>query len=98
MNIKYVGMGVLNEDEKFKLKQLSERFYPKIKRKFKDPLLELILKKYNVAGKRSKISVHAKVLDPILRFSSEAFDWDIATAAHKAFNKLEKEMEHKAKN
>jgi len=95
MEIKYVGIRNLDEFENSKLKSIAERSYPKLGHLLKNPVLQIAIKKYNEAGKRCKISLHARVAAPNLRFSSGADDWEISKAAHKIFDKLEKEIEHK---
>ena len=66
MEIKYVGIRNLDEFENSKLKSIAERSYPKIERLIKDPVIQIAIKKHNEAGKRSKISLHARLAAPNL--------------------------------
>ena len=95
MAIKYVGIGSLEEADKFKLTKISEREFPKLTRHLPNGSLMLIIKKYSKTGKRHKYSLHAKIDDPDLKFKAESHEWDISKAAHKVFEKLEQEISHK---
>ena len=97
MALSYIGIKQLDETEKFTIKKLSERSYNKIERYIKNPIVRLNIKKNKVTGNRHKISINAIATGPHMRFASVADEWDIAIAAHKVFDKLEREIKHKIK-
>ena len=97
MEIQYYGLEHLDTLENAKIQKIAQRAYPKMERMVKNPFLRITIKKYNTTGKRSKISLHARIAAPSIICLSTAHDWDIARAAHKVFDKLEKEIEHKTK-
>ncbi|MFH1591953.1 MAG: hypothetical protein ABIB47_01150 [Candidatus Woesearchaeota archaeon] len=98
MNIKYIGIRGLDEQERFTLKKISETSYPKIGRLIENPLVFLTIKKQKIAGRRHRIIIDARVSAPNIRYSSWADEWDIAKATHRVFDKLEREIEHKIKD
>jgi len=96
MEIKTTGFDVLNEQDRKDFEKLSNEYSEKLLRKLKNiSSLAIHLKDYSKEGKRSKYSIHARVLAPTKRdFKAEAFDWDFKRTLHKVFKKLENEIEH----
>lgn len=92
MPLRFVGIRSLGEDDKFTLRRISERAYPKILRHIPNAELVLIVKLYEKTGHRKKFSVHSKLNDPKMKFRSEAFGWDIAEATHSCLGKLQREI------
>ncbi len=84
----------LDEKEKLELDKLSKEYYEKIKRELKkDFLLDIQVKVYDKGGKK-KYSLNVKAENSIV-FKSNSYDWNLAKAVHKAFNKIMSEIEHK---
>ena len=89
----------LNEEEKETLDRLLNEYYEKIKRELKkDIVVNLNLKIYEKGEKgekgKKKYSINLKVVNSVV-FKSDSYDYDLAKAVHKAFNKIMSEIEHK---
>ncbi len=99
-NIRYLGLKELDNFEINVIKDLAEKFYPKVDRDFKEAILTIDTKKYEVEGKRGKYSIHLKIDHPSIHnniLAAKQFDWDLATALHKTFDNLLNEIKHKFK-
>jgi len=89
----------LNEEEKETLDRLLNEYYEKIKRELKKEIVvNLNLKIYekckdNKRGKK-KYSLNLKIVNSVV-FKSDSYDYDLAKAVHKAFNKVMSEIEHR---
>ncbi len=57
--------------------------------------MTLHLDKYNETGKRTKFSVHGKLITNIGMFFAQDFAWDLTQAVRGVLNKLEKELKKK---
>jgi phage host-nuclease inhibitor protein Gam len=108
--IQYIGADQLTEGERIALNTLSAEYYDKIKRMLKNDIsLVIQIKEYKKAAprkkeelaeyqktKRKKYALHIRVLAPTRMFEEKhAADWDFARTLHKAFNNLEKEIQHR---
>lgn len=90
----------LDEKEKLELDKLVNEYYEKIKRELgEDFLLDMQVKVYSKCEKegkcgKKKYSLNVKVENSIV-IKSNAYDWNLAKAVHKALNKIMSEIEHK---
>lgn len=94
------GLGLLNEEEKWKLYREIETYKEKLKWKTKsDFTLKLVIKEYSKKvedknDKRKKYSIQAQLKGQTHTFEASAFDWDFHKVMHKIFTKLINEVEH----
>lgn len=97
--IQYIGIDQLDDTEKQVLDKLSAEYYEKIQRMLKNETSIVIhVKEYEKQGSRKKYSLHVRAIAPTVIFeSSNASDWDLARTLHKAFNDIEKQIEHRFK-
>ena len=72
----------------------------KIKRKLHNiTSLKVHLKTHKKEGARHKYSIHIQAIAPTIHFeSSNATDYDLASACHKAFKDLEFQIPHNFKD
>jgi len=101
MPIKINAKGVeLSDKESLELNTLVNEYYEKIKRELKKEIvIDLSLKVYEKCGKndecgKRKYSLNLKVVNSVV-FKSNSYDWNLAKAVHKTFNKIMSEIEHK---
>ena len=57
--------------------------------------MTLHLSKYNEAGRRTKFSVHGKLITNIGMFFAQDYAWDLTQAVRGVLQKLEKEVQKK---
>jgi len=98
MEIEFIGFKTLDEQHQSILNQISTKSVKRIKSKFPESKLIIIIKKYEKEGKGAKYSLNAKLENPRIKFAARSHDWDLAKAAHKIFYKLENEIHHKLKD
>ncbi len=93
--INYVGIEKLKPLEIKRVHELSQRYFSKFKRDFKDSNLTVTIKKYDSNGK-SKFSVHARLETPDSHniLLAKQADWDLSRALHKTFRNLENAINH----
>lgn len=97
--IQYIGLQNLEVVEKEMVEKLTAEYYNKIHRALKnDVSLKIHLKEYKKEGARHKYSLQVKAVAPTKLFESEVSDWDLASVLHKAFQNIEKEIEHTFKD
>ena len=100
MPIKINAKGVeLTDKESLELNAFVNEYYEKIKRELKKEIVvDLNIKIYEKCGKdkcsKRKYSLNLKVINSVV-FKSNSYDWNLAKAVHKAFNKIMSEIEHK---
>lgn len=95
-DIEFVGHKALNDKEKAELVRLSEEYAGKISRIAGISKIIVHIKTYAAKDekKRRKYSIHCKVQMPGQLFEGcKAHDWDIATALHKSFNDVIKQVQ-----
>lgn len=94
MPIQFTGIRKLSDSEVIEIRTLSKRYLEKLTRNYKNPTLKVHIKKEDQGGssdKRARYVIKAHLEDPSFRIASEAVEWDLASALHKAFQKLENE-------
>ena len=97
MPIQFIGLKSLSAEELTNLQRVTKTELPKIERILKNAKVIIDIKGYEKDGARAKFSLHARLECPSLLMTAEADSWEIATAAHKIFDKLVMEMQHKFK-
>lgn len=98
MEIKLIlekGIEKLDDENKRIFDKLCNEYSKKIERELKNTgLVEVLIKDYSREGKKSKFSIHVKVISSTRNFDAGASDWDFARTLHKSFNKVLNEIEH----
>lgn len=95
MEIQYIGLAVLDQEERSLLEESVLRHYQRAVEKSKMGFRVLIhCKMHHIEGRRKKYSLHLKALSPTIRFVTESVSWDLAVATRELFRKLEHEIEH----
>lgn len=97
MQVKFVGLQDLTQEEANLLSVLVEGYKIKIERDIQDFSLVVRVKKLSKTGKKHKYSIHTRISSPNTILVSQAFDWDFSRTIHKAMKKLENEIQHKFK-
>lgn len=98
MNIDYIKLKDLDENESSIVKKVTESLIKKIERGLEESVLVIHIKTHKAVGKGTKkYSIHARIDSPKVIVRAKAFDWDLAKAIHKLFAKLKNEIEHKFK-
>ncbi|MBS3071113.1 hypothetical protein J4407_02325 [Candidatus Pacearchaeota archaeon] len=97
MNLQTIGFDLIDENDKKDFDKIFEEYSERIQKKLKNiSSFTIHLKEYNKEGARKKFCVYIHILAPTrVAFKAEAFDWDFKRTLHKAFNKIEQEIEHK---
>ena len=93
--INYVGIKEITADEKQDLDVLLARLFPKLERKL--PAMSDVtihIKTYQKGGNRKKYSLHLRVCVGKKVFEAHHPDWDLRTAAHRAFNEMLSQLDH----
>ncbi len=94
--IKYVGIDELSIEENEMIKRLSEEYLPKIERAIRtDVSLVVHVKTHHETGKRKQYEFIVRTISTAKTFEASCSEWDLAGSLHKAFQKLEKEIEHR---
>ncbi len=95
--IQFVGVSDLPAEEQEVVQRLTTEHYEKIKRKLHNLTnMTVHVKCYQKEGNRKKYSMHVKVVAPTQIFdSSNADDWELPRALHKAFTDIKHQIEHK---
>lgn len=98
--IQYVGLGDLPEEARFDIEQICKDYHKKIKRKIKNEASMVVHVKCHgdvdgESSKRLKYSVHLRLKAATRHLESEAFDFDIRAAGHRAYEALLSEIEHR---
>ncbi len=95
--IQYVGLHELDDAERAQLGKLTAEYQSKVKRITQDNTsITIHIKKMRKNGKEKKqhkYSITIKAISPASRFRASENDWNLNTAIHGAFLKLEKEAE-----
>ena len=96
MIIQYKNLDELKLGEKGIVRQVTEKYAARIERSFpqEDATLVVHIKDYSPLGERIKYSVHVRVTK-ISGLSAQAVGWDLHKATRLAFEKLQKEIEHR---
>lgn len=89
MGISFIGLKNFNVLEMESIKSISETYYSKILRDFKEGNLIVNAKKFVKAGERSKYSVHLRIQNPSMILNATDADWELPRALHKAFTNLQ---------
>ncbi len=96
VDIKYLGMEDLNEEEQNLTKQLSEEYFERIQRDLKNELCLIAhIKVMNTGGERKEFSISVRTEAPLQIIEASEEDWNLEVGLHKAYKKLEKEIQHK---
>lgn len=95
--IQFVGISVLSADEQALISQITTENYGKIKRELQNIInMTVHVKCYQKEGNRKKYSMHVKVAAPTRVFdSSNADDWELPKALHKAFDSIKHQIQHR---
>ena len=94
--IQIVGIKELDDKERSTVNKLANRYYEKIIRDINNEgSITIVIKTHGKGGKQRKYGVHIKLSAPTRIFeSTKAIDWDLARTMHKAFNDMEKQIQH----
>ncbi len=92
--IYYTGLKKLSKLSQARVKEIIEREHTKFSYKAKGNL-RVNIKEYTKGGKRKKYSVHIKAEGPFKITGTEASDWDLRRATHKAVRNIQRAIEHK---
>ncbi|MBI3623167.1 HPF/RaiA family ribosome-associated protein [Candidatus Pacearchaeota archaeon] len=94
--IEIAGLDLLSESEKAEYNRLIEEGFKKLKRKLKESSrLKIHIKVYSPEGNKRKFSLDFDLFFGSSHFHADSVDWDFVKAIHKAFEKLENQIEHK---
>ncbi len=95
--IQFIGVSDLPAEEQAVVNTLTTEGYEKIKRKLHNIVnMSVHVKCYQKEGNKKKYSLHVKVAAPTQVFdSSNADDWELPRAVHKAFNDIMNQIQHK---
>jgi len=93
--LEVIGLNELSILEKAKINLLLSKYKGKIKRSLDNiNSIKIHVKKYKKQGKKSKYSVHIRILTPKKIFESERAEWDLTKVLHMSFRALENEINH----
>lgn len=94
--IQVIGIKDLDDMEIDAVNRIADRYYPKIKREFKNDFSLIIhIKSYEKDGRQRKYAVHARAIAPTrIIVSTKGIDWDINKALHKAFSDIIHRLHH----
>lgn len=96
--IYYTNLKLLNVLEQKILKEIVEKEVPGIEQLIKNEVsFKVNIKEYSKEGKRKKYSIHFEAISTGKKFATEAFDWDLKKAIHKAFYNLANEIKSSLK-
>ena len=96
VNIKYLGMESLSEEEKELTEKLGQEYFEAIQRQTKNDLcLILHIKEINKEGERKLFSMTLRTEAPMRTLEASEEDWNLEVGLRKVFKKLEKEIQHK---
>ncbi len=95
--IQFVGVSELSAEEQSIVNTITTEYFAKIKRKLHNITNMIVhIKCYEKEGGRKKYSMHIKVSAPTHMFdSSDADDWELPRALHKAFEDIEHQIQHR---
>ncbi|RJQ19362.1 hypothetical protein C4580_05495 [Candidatus Woesearchaeota archaeon] len=96
--IQYIGVSALSPEEQDTVNTIATEHYEKIKRGVhNDTSLVVHVKTHNAEGNRKKYSMHVRVITPTKQQfdSSNADDWELPRALHKAFEDVQNQIRHK---
>lgn len=92
--INFSGLKHFDERQIAVIKDMTSKYYDKIKMKLPNCSLHLDCKRHKETGERSKYSFRAKLDSPSVMFSVDAYDWDLNRVLHKVFLNLEHKVKH----
>lgn len=92
MPIRFIGLKNLSDSEIATAQTLTKRYLEKLERNFDSPLLQIQIKKKDIAGTRCRYEIKSHLEVPTTKLASDANDWDLARTLHKALQKLENEV------
>ncbi len=95
--MEFIGLKKFNVLEISTIKSLSDQYYRKLVRDFKEGKLRVTAKKFVKAGERSKYSIHLRIDCPSLILNATDADWELPRALHKAFTNLQNEVKKRFK-
>ena len=97
--IQFIGVSDLNAEEQAIVNALSTEYYQKIKRSLNNlTSLAVHVKVHSKEGSKKKFAIRIRAIAPTSIIEAKlAHDWDLARTLHKAFENIEKEIEHKFK-
>ncbi|HLF55200.1 MAG TPA: hypothetical protein VI612_05800 [Candidatus Nanoarchaeia archaeon] len=95
--IQFIGVKDLSSEEQETVQRLTTENYEKIKRKLHNLTnMTVHVKCYQKEGDKKKYSMHVKVAAPTHVFdSSNADDWELPRALHKAFEDIMHQIQHR---
>lgn len=96
MAIYYTGLKQLSILNQSRVKSIIEKEHTKFSHKIKGNL-KVQIKEYTKGGKKKKYSIHIRAEGPGKLTGTEASDWDLRRATHKAVKNIQKTIEHKYK-
>ena len=93
--LRFINIKELNIIERLTLSTLTKQYYKKIRTFLKNAELIVRIKKYKEKGKKSKFSIHSRIIAPKLLLTSQSSDWDLKRTTHKNFKQLLKSIHSK---
>ena len=95
--IQFVGVSDLSAEEQATVNSITTEHFEKIKRDLQNITnMTVHVKCYQKEGGRKKYSMHVKVAAPTRIFdSSNADDWELPRALHKAFEDIRHQIQHR---
>lgn len=96
VEIQYIGISELSQDKKDRLNTLAVKYTEKFERTINNISKVVVhVKTYKEKATKEKYAISVRVMAPTKIFRSGHADWEIATACHRAFIDIEKEMQHR---
>lgn len=94
INLQTIGFEILTPNTRNEFQKLFDEYSKKIGRRLKDTeSFRVHLKEYNLGGK-TKFSIHVLASYSGKTIEADAADWDLKRTIHKAFHKIEEQVEH----
>ncbi len=95
--IQFVGVSELSAEEQATIQTITTEQFEKIKRDLQNITnMTVHVKFYQKGGEKKKYSMHVKVAAPTHVFdSSNADDWELPRALHKAFEDIRHQIQHR---
>ncbi|MEK6840927.1 MAG: hypothetical protein AABX79_03160 [Nanoarchaeota archaeon] len=95
INLQTKGFEILTQKTRDEFQKLWDEYSSKIERKLKNAeSFRIHIKEYSPGGK-TKFSIHMLVSYAGKSIEADSSDWDLRRTFHKAFSKMEQEIEHK---
>ena len=98
MDIEFIGLKSLNDDEIITINRVIRNEMKNIKRDVPNSKVIIRIKKGDIEGRRCRYSLQARLDNPSIQFSAQSEEWDLPKAVHKIFGKLSNEIHRNFKD